>query len=473
MALLPVVICWLQVACNSSPSHPAKELPQLPEITVETFAPAIRDELGEAYRAAQADLGNPEANGKLGMLLQAHEQFASAETCYRRAHLLDPDSFRWRYYLGIVLARQGKRGPAAEVFRGALESRSEFLPLRIRLADAIYHTGALNESREIYETILGEQPGLAEALYGLGRVLSAQNDLQGALPYLQKACELAPDFGTAHYALALAYRDLGRLEESAAHLAVYEKNKTTTPPLRDPLLQAVQRLNDSPQEHLSRGVELEAAGRIEEAIREHERALEMDPEFAQAHGNLLTLYARLGRLDKAEEHYQSARKINRNREELHYNYGVLAFEHGRYRQAGEAFRRALEISPRYAEAHTNLGQVLEKEGRFDEALRHYRRAVASKPNYRLAHFHLGRMLLVKARSQEAIEAFHKTLTPEDEKTPDFLYALAAAYARSGRAAEALRYGRQAEQLATSQGQDALAATIRADLRKLEPSGGVP
>ena len=62
MALLSAVICWLQVACNSSPSHPAKELPQLPEIIVETFAPAIRDELGKACRAAQADLRNPDAD---------------------------------------------------------------------------------------------------------------------------------------------------------------------------------------------------------------------------------------------------------------------------------------------------------------------------------------------------------------------------------------------------------------------------
>ena len=138
--------------------------------------------------------------------------------------------------------------------------------------------------------------------------------------------------------MALAYRDLGQTEKSRQHLALYEQNKLTGPAVNDPLIQAVNRLKTSAADYLKKGVELEAAGRIKQAIAKHERALEVDPGYVQAHSNLLILYGKMGQLEKAEQHYHAAVKLNPNRAELHYNFGVLTLEQKRYRKATGAFR---------------------------------------------------------------------------------------------------------------------------------------
>ena len=116
--------------------------------------------------------------------------------------------------------------------------------------------------------------------------------------------------------------------------------------------------------------------------------------------------------------------------------------------------------------------MLEREGKLDEAARHYQAAIENKPNYRLAHFHLGRILVHQNRLGEAINHLLQTLTPEDESTPGFMYALAAAYARAGDRNQALQYARGARQRAAALGQTALLSLIERDLRILEQAGGI-
>lgn len=58
--------------------------------------------------------------------------------------------------------------------------------------------------------------------------------------------------------------------------------------------------------------------------------------------------------------------------------------------------------------------------------RHFQATVENRPDHRMAHFELGRLLVHKGQFAEAINHFQQTLKPEDENTPRYLYALAAA-----------------------------------------------
>src|SRR4029450_11837027 len=72
---------------------------------------------------------------------------------------------------------------------------------------------------------------------------------------------------------------------------LYEQNRTSVPPLDDPLRSAVTRLNMGSVAHIRRGADLERAGKIAEAIAEQQEALRVDPKAGQAHINLISLYA--------------------------------------------------------------------------------------------------------------------------------------------------------------------------------------
>src|SRR5689334_12998778 len=173
--------------------------------------------------------------------------------------------------------------------------------------------------------------------------------------------------------------------------------------------------------------------------------------------NLIQLYGRTRQPAKAEEHYRAAIALNPNLADAHYNFGVMLAEQKRFTEAAEAFRRAIEANPQFAEAHLNYGALLEGQQQFDEAMKHYRLAVENRPDNRQAHFQLARMLIYKSDLPEAIKHLQRTLTPEDDQTPRFTYALAAAYVRAGDKANALKYTRIARDKAATLKQTELLA----------------
>jgi Tfp pilus assembly protein PilF len=220
-------------------------------------------------------------------------------------------------------------------------------------------------------------------------------------------------------------------------------------------------------ELLRRGVALDSAAKLAESVAAHERALALNPELVQAHINLISLYARAGRAEKAESHYRAALAINPDLPEGHYNYGVLLVTQERFAEAAEAFQTCLRLDPYHAEAHHNYAALIERDGRLDEAAAHYRKAIENKPGYRAAHFHLGRILVNQNKPAEAAAEFRHTLTPEDEETPRFMYALGATLIRAGERGAGLRYLREALKRAAALRQTELVASLERDLKTLE------
>jgi len=68
---------------------------------------------------------------------------------------------------------------------------------------------------------------------------------------------------------------------------------------------------------------------------------------------------------------------------------------------------------------------------------------------------------------EAIQQLQRSLTPEDEQTTAYLYALGAAYARAGDREHARAYIQKAHDAAVARGQSKLLASIDRDLKALD------
>ena len=99
---------------------------------------------------------------------------------------------------------------------------------------------------------------------------------------------------------------------------------------------------------------------LEEAVASYRRALELKPDFVEAHSNLGNALREQGRLDDAVACY----------------------------------RRALELKPDYANAHCNLGLALQNQGKLTESLACYRRAVELDPDFVIAHGNRSRLRLL-------------------------------------------------------------------------------
>jgi tetratricopeptide (TPR) repeat protein len=444
-----------------------EQLPELPLVNTADFLPAIRTQIEQAEQEARLHPQDPSAAGAVAMTLHAYDLYDAAETAYARAHLLEPRNFDWLYLLGNVQMAKGAFDSAVESFQTALRVRPNDLVTELHLGESSIAAAKWDEGRAVYQHVIAEHPDNAQGWYGLGRVQTAKGDHAGAAESYSKACGLFPGYGAAHFALAGELRRLGRRAEGEVHAAAYSKNMTTAPPLNDPLLQHVHELNHSVTVHIQRGAELEKAGKIEEAIHEHEAALATDPGNVQAHVNLITLYGRTGEPNKAKQQFEAAIKLNAGRSDAWYDYGVLLFGERDYAGAEQAFRRALAVNPYYAEAHNNLGAIYEQQGRIDDAAREFREAIANRPDYPLARFHLGRILVNQQKYDEAIQQFLRALEPETEQTPVYLYSLGATYARAGDRQHAAQYFHQAHDAAAAHGQSQLVTTIDRDLKMLE------
>lgn len=442
-------------------------LPPIPDVDSTSFLPGVREQLQLTITEARENPTDANAVGRLGMSLHAHEQYTNAEIAYLRASMLDPKQVDWAYYRALVLTSMGNAGEALASVNRALQLDPNLLAARHLKVDLLIGGSAWNEARKILSQLLEKHPDDARALYQMGRVYLGVDDLDLAVDSLERACEYFPSYGAAHYALAGVYRRMGDRNQANRHLRAYELYQGIEAPLDDPLWDRVAELNMSPQAHIRRAIQLESTGALAEAAVANEKALEQDPALVQAHVNLVSLFGRIGQTAKAAEHFRAGLKLNPNRDDLYYNHGVLLFGENKPRDAKIAFERALAINPYHGGAQTNIGFILQTEGRVKESVAMLEKAVQNAPNSRHAHFHLARGMIHLQRVREAIPHLEKTVTPEDEQTPTFLYALSAAHARIRNKPEALAYAYRARELATKHGQHELLVSLNRDIRRIE------
>jgi tetratricopeptide (TPR) repeat protein len=150
-------------------------------------------------------------------------------------------------------------------------------------------------------------------------------------------------------------------------------------------------------------------GSVNEAIAQFQKALQIEPDFAEARNNLGNALLRKGSLDEAIAHYQRALQIKPDYAEARNNLGNALLQKGKVDEAIAYYQRALQIKPDSAEAHNNLGEALLKKGNVDEAISHYQRALQIKPDNVEAQYNLGNALLQKGSVDEAIAHYQRAL----------------------------------------------------------------
>jgi tetratricopeptide (TPR) repeat protein len=197
--------------------------------------------------------------------------------------------------------------------------------------------------------------------------------------------------------------------------------------------------------HYNLGILLKNQGRIEEAMEQYHKTIQINPNHYEALNNLGNVLAAKGRLDEAIENYRQAIQINPNYREALNNLGNVLAAKGRFDEAIENYRKAIRINPNYAEALNNLGVTLATRGQFDEAIENYRKAIRINPNYAEALDNLGVVLATKGRLDEAIENYRQSIQVNSNR-PETFFHLGATLGQLGRTREAVAQYREALRL---------------------------
>jgi tetratricopeptide (TPR) repeat protein len=135
---------------------------------------------------------------------------------------------------------------------------------------------------------------------------------------------------------------------------------------------------DNAQASLGMGIVLERLGRADEAGSFYARSIAAAPDPA-AYNNLGVWYQRRGKLDEAEAAYREAIALKPHFAQAHDNLGIIYALGGDDAQAIAAFETALRLDPNSCQAETNLGHALQRARRTDDARRHWAHAIATDP----------------------------------------------------------------------------------------------
>ncbi len=450
------------------------------------FEPAIQEQLREAAALVAELRAAPEpdlealasAYGRLGQLYYVYDMNASSEAALRNAARLQPQSFDWTYVIAVLEHTRGDLQSAAASFVRALGLHTH-IPAIVRLGDTLRELRRPDEAAARYREALAQDPGLAAAHEGLGRLALQGGRAQEAVIHFERALELQPEATSLHHQLGLAYRALGDLEAARRHL---EANKGGRVGLPDPALDGLGAMLKSTMVHFAAGVRAMKAGDAEAAIRGFEAALAAHPEDALAAYNLALAHLELGRREETTRWLERALEIDPDFRNAHYNLASLLAEDGRLVEAERHFRRAHEIDPNdaashaawaktlvalgerewavaelesllqhepgnaealvvrgiieaqlgremaaeasfraaaaggSAEAHTELGRLLERTGRWREAEESYRAAVEREPQRIEAWQLLGNLLGQRGRFAEAAEVFERAVASAPDRT---------------------------------------------------------
>ena len=161
--------------------------------------------------------------------------------------------------------------------------------------------------------------------------------------------------------------------------------------------------------HLNLGVALVKKGQTDEAFKQYQEAIRLNPDDPNAHNNLGNALVKKGQIDEAITQIQEALRLKPDYAEAHNTLGAALHKMGQIDEAISQLQEALRLKPDYAEAHNNLGTALGEKGQIDEAISQYQEAIRLKPDYALAHNNLGIALYRKGRASEAIRQFQEAL----------------------------------------------------------------
>jgi Tfp pilus assembly protein PilF len=261
----------------------------------------------------------------------------------------------------------------------------------------VYWGGA--EPGEVLKDIRGDRPsGIAALPFPgqahlcaftretrvLGAALASAGLYAESEPYLAQAVESNPQDADAAYNLALAARELNKMDVA---LSAIQKAQAARPHF--------------PEAENLLGVVLMQSGRLGEAQAHLEKATTDAPDFAEAWNNLGYLRLSQGELDSARTAVEKALARAPDFSEALNNLGIVAARQGRADEAAELFRKVLAADPQDEQAGNNLGVLEAKQGRVADAIATFKNVLAHNPEAGSVLLNLARLQISTGQSAEA------------------------------------------------------------------------
>ncbi|NNE05806.1 MAG: tetratricopeptide repeat protein, partial [Xanthomonadales bacterium] len=176
------------------------------------------------------------------------------------------------------------------------------------------------------------------------------------------------------------------------------------------------------------------AGKAQEASN---RAVELDPDSAEAHASRGIALSISKRYDEAQEEFETAIRLNSKLFEAHYFYARDCFAQGKFEQAAELFAAAATVNPTDYQSPSFQSMALKELARPEEATAASFRAYVAAEKHLELHpddaraMYLGSAALVEIGEYEKAATWAERALDTDRNEPAVLYNVACAYSLMG------------------------------------------
>ena len=268
----------------------------------------------------------------------------------------------------------------------------------------------------------------ARHLYDRG----SRPDLERAIELYERATARDPEFAEAYAGLAathVRFADFG-----------FGPDSERLPLARAAMERALEIDPQHAEALVVRATLAAERGDFERARADLERVIEDNPSHAQARATLGRLLNELGYEDQALGELEVARDLDPLSADLALSYALALREAGKPREALEVASQTLELHPDFEPAATEVALTLATLGRIDEAVATLREALRRDPASIFANEILATMLVGAGARDAAMEQVDRAIavTPDDYPTHGTRAELLMDAGRYGEAVEAYR-----------------------------------
>jgi protein O-GlcNAc transferase len=302
----------------------------------------------------------------------------------------------------------------------------------LKEADADYRAGvaALNRNdlktaQSQFEAVTRLAPSAEQGHSALGAVLLREGQWPAGIRELEKALALKPGDFSAQMNLAMAYAQSGAAAKSIPLFAKIEAaSNAERHPLPSAALAAYARA-------------LATAGQKTTATTKMKEALAAEPNSAELHDELGSLYAQQKNWPSAQQEFSEAIRLKDDFAEAHLHLGFVLQAEQNAQAFGE-WMQAYNLAPSNAQVALTVGKALADATQDEQAMPVLQHAFELAPASAEAAYQLAVVLQRTGHVPEAISLF-KQVADADPKNADALANLGMALTQLHQATDAAPY----------------------------------
>jgi tetratricopeptide (TPR) repeat protein len=289
---------------------------------------------------------------------------------------------------GLLYAEQQDFRTASEHFRSATDWDSSLPGAGYNLGLAYYRTGLLKEAIPPLEAEIKNDTANISAKHLLGMCYFMAGDYRRASALLSEVLPLRSDNVALYYTLSLSLIKEGKLGEA-----------------NDVIRRMLTRSGDSAQVHVLLGQAHHARNEDLQALEELKKASEMDSRLPMAHYYSGLIYIKMGKFDEAAREFEAELAVNPKDSDAKYHLAFVLLS-GRQTDRGmKLMREVIELKPDHADARYELGKALLGQGDLKRAIEVLEAAAKLGPDKPHIHYQLGRAYTAAGREADAQKCF--------------------------------------------------------------------